>query len=225
MAYRKYKKRTYRRTKKYVPKGYVKPSIMQSTSYLANKAFEGVKFLKGIINSELLKKDNATGSFNVPNSSQPVNLLNNLGQGDTISGRTGNSVLMKHLSIRGYINFVGSPSASVVKMWIIIDTQQVADTAPLFADIFSNNDVISLLNTSNVGRFKIIKSQLFINDSSVTQKQFNCDIPLNIHARYNGTGTTDINKNGVYIIFTSNQAVAAPCPTAGYVSRISYYDN
>lgn len=225
MVYRKtYKRKTYKK-KTMAQRGYVKPSIMQSTNYLANKAFEGVKFLKGIINSELHKRDFVQGGFNIPNSTQPVQLLNGLSQGDTVSTRTGNSLLMKHISIRGYINFdtLGSSNSTIVKYWVVVDQQQIGDTNPVFSDIFSNNDVLSLLNSSTVGRFKILKTGLCIRDLNVNQKQVNIDIPLNMHTRFNGTASTDIQKNGIYLCWTSNQSTALP--TASYLTRISYYDN
>lgn len=225
MAYRKtYRKKTYRK-KNYVPKGYVKPSIMQSTNYLANKAFEGVKFLKGIINSELHKRDTVIGNFNIPNSTQPIQLLNGLTQGDGANQRTGNSLLMKHISIRGYVNFdtLGAVASTIVKYWVVCDTQQIGDTNPTFADIFSNNDVLSLLNTNTVGRFKILKTGTLIRTADVAQKQVNIDIPMSMHTRYNGTASTDIQRNGIYLCWTSNQSTNLP--TASYLTRISYYDN
>ena len=46
------------------------------------------------------------------------------------------------------------------------------------------------------------------------------------HVRYNGTSSTDIQKNGLYLIISSDQSDASTTePLVDYVVRVNYHDN
>lgn len=216
-----YKKRTTRKPKRKV-QWYNKK---YSTKDLAKKAIEGVYQLKGIINSEKKKFDASVWSGNeATTAGLTSSAVMAIGQGDTIGSRNGNSILAKYLSIRGYA-VTGQTTDQQLLFYVIMDTQQIADTSPSFSDIFSGSGVNIFLNAATVGRFKILKKIRISHISTTQNRPLSCDISLgNHHIRYNGTGSADLQKGGIYLIAVSNQATGL-CPVLYMNTRLVYYDN
>ena len=81
----------------------------------------------------------------------------------------------------------------------------------------------SILNRDNMGRFTILLDKqlnLTANTSAIMVKEM---VPLNFHARYNGTASTDIEKNGVYLMLVSSDNTNQVGVVG--VCRVAYYDN
>ena len=84
----------------------------------------------------------------------------------------------------------------------------------------------TLLKADTLGRFNILWRRQYTLDSNSAgnnAKQIKLFKRFNFHARYNGTASTDIQKNGLYLcIITSEPSLY---PTVSFQSRISYHDN
>lgn len=221
MAYKKnYKRRNYKRkasgwfnTNKFTP---------ESAWSLAKTAARDVWMLKGLVNSEMLHRTNS-GSTTTPNTGT-MTLLNGLAQGDTDTGRTGNSVLMRNVLIRAV--FTQNPTAisTQYRVMVVLDTQQISDTTPAVTDILESANPLSTLKTGNAGRFKILKSWMFTTDDDKGQTRIiNYYKDMRMHTRYNGTADTDIQKNGLYLLTISNQATNVP--TFDFYWKVGYHDN
>lgn len=219
MAYRKYKK-NYKKSRSR-SNAMCKPTVYGSAAYLAQQALRGVKQLRGIINSELHRKDSiasttvGTGGY--------IFAVSSITQGDLYDNRQGNSVLVKSLNIQGNVKWDTSATDSALTMWVIIDTQQASDTTPSIADIFNGQGPHSILNAQTVGRYKILLKKHYSQDSSKQLVFIDEHMTMNHHVRYNGASHTDIQKGGIYVIFISNQTTYTP--TFSVNTRISYYDN
>lgn len=212
MPYRK----SYRR--KYKRRNYVRTS----GESLALKAFRGVKALRGIINSE--KKKHDAGVSETPSTSGAVTSLASIAQGDTLVQRNGNSILAKYLGIRYTVNMNASATNTILRTILVKDLQQVSDTAPTLGDVLQDVTVNSFLDYKFPGRFSVLMDktiQLSANGRNGHMEKIN--IPLNTHIKYNGTASTDIQKNGLYLMFVSNES--ANVPTISGASRLHYYDN
>lgn len=224
MAY--YKKRGYKK-RMYKKKTLPWYSKKYSPSQVAMQALKGVNYLKGLVNSELFIND-TIGSVGPLYTNGTVTALTAIAQGDGQSGRTGNSIFVRGIDYN--IDSIIHPSAvdTLVKWWIVIDMQQVGDTAPVLGDFLqttgSANAPLSHLNSANLGRFKILACKMAQLDDSSRQQQFQSGhIDLRHHVRYNGTASTDIQKGGIYFITVSNQNTNNP--TIYCNIRVRYHDN
>lgn len=189
-----------------------------------NFARRGINYIKGLVNSEMFKKD-VTGTSIGFNSSPGVYHLTAIGQDDTPSGRTGNSILVKSINIKGSINLDSAGANTFGKLVVLMDTQQVGDTAPTWTDVYESSTPYSHINKNTAGRFSILYSHnvKMIPTSESAVYNININIPLQHHVRYNGTASTDVQKGGLYFMILSDRATAYP--TLNYESRISYHDN
>ena len=196
-----------------------------STAEIARAAWRSAKYIRGLVNSEMFHSDQGCALGNNQNN---IFHLTSLAQADTVSGRTGNSVLLKSLVANGYM-YVNSSQTTNTRCMIalVLDKQQVSDTNPAITDIFeSATDPSTLLKTGNLGRFKILMRKQYTLDSNSSgspAKQVKIYKPLNFHVRYNGTGASDIQKNGVYLVYITSES--SLYPTIHLNTRISYHDN
>lgn len=194
----------------------------KASMFLAKQAMSGVRYLKGLVNSELFKYEiNDTG--NSIDASGTIINLNEIAQGDGDAGRTGNSILAKSL----YLNFDFSKhnlaTNTYLRMLLFIDKQQISDTYPSVTDVLDTASVLAPLNNATVGRFTILRDmRVVLNDNrpgiffKIYKKLFN-------HIRFNGGLATDTQKGGVYLLFISNEATNAP--TVSFRGRLCYHDN
>lgn len=200
-----------------------RPSNWKTAAYIAQKAWQGVKFIKGLVNVEKHKFDT---SFSIPFAATgTVSSVVSIATGDTEGTRTGNSILAKYLYIWMNItrNSASTTVSDLVRVVVIRDTEQVADTAPGFTDIFESNSPLALINKLNVGRFSILYDKNYNMTSNSPSAQIKQMIPLNFHIRYNGTSSADIEKNGIYVCFITNASSNFPALQGN--TRLAYYDN
>lgn len=220
---RRYAKRMLRAPFK-VARGTLSTASKANAAYAtAMVAARNIRYIKGLVNSELYKYDIGTTAVAVNNSTGQVIHLSTLGQGDTDATRTGNSVLAKSILVN--MDFVRNSSATItfLKCMIVIDTQQVSDTAPTISEILDQTSTLSPLNNSTVGRFKVLKNYNFSlhdNKPCTSLKFFQ---KMYHHIRFNGPFSTDIQKGGIYLVVLSDQPTNTP--TMYYNSRLSYHDN
>lgn len=220
---RRFQSRTSRRTRRRKSPWYSKK---YSALQLAFKAARGVRYLRGLVNSEMLHKDTTFSAAAITAAGSNTHLTA-VAQGDDISGRTGNSFLLRSLSYRYKIIINPSVTANTtVTVMLVQDTQQVGDTTPAVTDVLQSANTFSLLNASSAGRFKILSRKSIIltpatgGRPAVEMKGFH---KLYSHIRFNGTGTADIQKNGLYVLFISSEATNTP--TVDGTFRIGYHDN
>lgn len=223
MPYSKYgrRKKMYRRTRKAVPWYARKYNVRD----LARKAWQGVWKLKGLVNSEMLKKDVTESGTPVTTAGAYSVNLSPIAQGDGPSDRTGNSVFARSLNIKGQIIFNASGSTTqFMRVAVVLDTQQVGDTSPAYTDLYSSAAYNAHVNVNTAGRFKILYSKTIETDSvNNLARPLLINIPMRHHIRFNGTASTDIQKGGIYILASGSEATNGPY--IRYESRLSYHDN
>jgi len=213
-----YKRTTRRRPRRAATPWYNKK---YSPGDVAAAAWEGVKQLKGIINSE--KHFHIVGGSNSVSTTGAFVPLCSILQGDGQSNRTGNSVLAKGLVCRFNNIANGSATATLLRIMIVQDNQQIADTDPTQATLLES-DVMSGLALGALGRYKILMDKSFCLDNvSKKQNVVTKYLNLNHHIRWNGTATSDIQKGGIYLFLLSDEATNTP--TCTYNCRLSFYDN
>lgn len=219
----KYKSRRKRVFKK---RSYNTPwyNTKYSLSEIAQKAYTGVKYLSGLVNAEKFKFDSSIAW--TPTTAGDISSLNLIAQGDGDSGRTGNSIFVRGLSIQGNMsrNSAGTyPDGQVVKLMVVMDTQQVGDTSPAITDIIESNGVNSFLNSDTVGRFQVLYNKRITLDTQHPNVLIKFNKSMRHHIRFNGSGASDVQKGGLYVLALSNESTNAP--TVGLQCRLTYHDN
>lgn len=223
MGYASTAKRYYNSGKRKYRRAKVWANTPQTPKQLAIQAYKGVRYLKGLVNSEMLHNQ-VSGSVSVNNSTGQVISLTSIGQNDTDAGRTGNSILARNLFIRLGITQNSSATSTFYRIMLVLDTQQVADTAPTIAQILQSASTLSPLNDDNTGRFKIMQNWFFTTDNTKnTTRVIEKYYKIYKHVRFNGTTSSDIQKNGMYLVMLSDQSTNTP--SIAYNVKLGYHDN
>lgn len=198
MAYvRKYPKRTYKR-KMYKPKKVFKARVANAVRSMAEKKFNILTY----VDAEC-------------DWSGRMHSYNAISQGEGQQNRI--SRMIQPLSV--YYNFCvrnDSPTLpNIVSFIWLRDSQQKGDQDPSPTDVLTAANVggpaapNSLLNLNNVGRFSVLRRltmRLAINgtDSNCRIVKGYIKLRPGHNIRYNGTATTDIEKNGIYLLIISS---------------------
>lgn len=152
--------------------------------------------------------------------------LTQVAQGDTSSTRDGAMLACRSIKILGTFDSGGSNvlAPAINRVIIFQDKQQVSDASPAVTDILLTADPTSLYNYPLVRkRFKILYDKCFTMSPGTTYVPVTAGagvgtsvehsmvfkrwvFPTAKNILYNGTTVSDIQKNGVYILFIgSNQ--------------------
>ena len=193
---------------------------------LAYKAYKGVRYIRGLVNSEMLHKDKIYSSGSIGGSGT-VALVSNMAQDDTASGRTGNSVLLRKINYRLKFEINSSVTSNTsITMILFFDTQQIGDTTPVWTDVYDSANTWSLISMATAGRFKILqRKDITLTPAAGGRPAVELKGNFNVykHIRYNGTAGTDIQKNGFYVGFISSESTNTP--TVSGMFRLGYHDN
>lgn len=218
MPYRKYKSRKPSTRTRWKRRG-------ASTASMAYSAYKGMKYLKGMVNAEL-KKHVLVHNETVGTAGQ-VYHLNGIAQGDTNLQRNGNSILGRWLFGRALIVQHANAVNTFVRYLIVQDKQQIGDTTPNTANVLQSISILSSLNVNESRRFKILKDGLVKFDAPTgtngQSKVIKFNIDTKSHVKYNGTASTDIQKNGLYLILISNETTNTPTWDSNLT--FNFYDN
>lgn len=226
MPYRPYGRRSVFRKGKRVVKRRRRPAPINSwkaAAHLAKKAWSGIKYLKGLVNVEKHKFDTA---FSIPfTNTGTVSGISSIPQGDAEGTRSGNSILAKYayLSFNCTRNAASTTVSDLIRMVVLVDSEQASDTSPTFTQIFESATPLALLNKLFVGRFTILYDKTFNLTANTPYARINQMIPLNFHIRYNGASSVDYEKNGVYLVTIADSASNLPALVG--TTRLAYYDN
>lgn len=197
-----------------------------SSLQLAQKAWKGVRYIRGLVNSEMFHYDTTFSAATIVNTGSNTHLTA-LPQGDTNITRTGNSILLRSLTYRFKLEISSAVSSnSAITMIVFFDTQQIADTSPAVTDILNTAAPQSLLNLNFAGRFKVLRRKTFILTPATGARpalEFVDNLNLYKHVRFNGAASSDVQKNGLYVLFISSESTNYPTITGTF--RIGYHDN
>lgn len=201
-----------------------------SVKDMALKAWKGVKMMRGIINSE--KKHHLTNSSgqNIDYNGTVVQ-LSDISQGDTISTRSGNSILAKSLYYNYNIGAVAAGTNIFCRVMVIQDTMNLG-SAPAPGDVLTTVGAIhapsSTLQITYAAqrRFKVLYDHMhrFSNGGSISGGDMGVIKLGNTHIKYTSTTGTDEGRNQLYVLFISN-LVTTNLPNINFHFSLTYYDN
>lgn len=193
-----------------------------SARSLAIKALKNVHYIRGLVNSEMFHHDRNETALAISSTGSVANLVG-IAQGDGDGMRTGNSMLLRTHLLRIRFTRNAAATTTIIRYLIVQDTQQVSDTSPTVTDILESADVDSGLKLGTSGRFKVLVSKTVALYADKPIYHYEKYKSLYLHVRYNGSLATDIQKNGIFLLTLSDQAVNTP--TMDLMSRIGYHDN
>lgn len=195
-----------------------------TVSDVANAAWSGVQYIKKLVNSEKHHAD-VTSIGTITATTGLVVEMNLIGTGDTISTRTGNSILVTGIHFRAHLTLHTSNVNTMFRLIVVQDKQQIADTKPAWADLLEDDDAPnSMYDLAVLGRFKILKDEFFtMNAADSTSRAIDWKLPLETHVRYNGSASTDVQKNGIYVAILHNEPTNLP--SWNFYGTTHFYDN
>lgn len=183
---------------------------------------------------KLLKKSIEYKYFDVTQGAADCNTsgtafeLNAMQQGDTVSTRTGNRVLARRLTIRGYFNNShNTPQDCIVRMIILKARDQNNASQTVSIVLNTTPYVNSHLKDEHKHRFQILADKTFTMDTSQhTLIPFYFTQKLNSVCTYNGNAGdySDIEDGCYYIMFMSSVAGTTDDPLCTFISRFYYLD-
>ena len=212
----------YRRKKFYRKKTYKKNGT--NWAGLAKKAFKTAKWVAGLVNSEYKYFD-----VNILPSAHNYNgtitsALCVPAQGTAAQDRTGDSIKMKNLTIRGewLLNAAGA-TQETVRIIVFIDKQNnITSGAQLLQSVGNVNAPYSPKNNDNRYDSKFLIDKTYVLDADNPIKKIDWVIKLNLHQHFN-TGTTTVDTNAIRIgLFTQSATSGAQFQ---YYGRTTYIDN
>lgn len=210
---RRYKKRNYKK------KG---NSTLGNVASIAKTAFKTAKWVAGIINAEY-KYQEASVSLQTPTWNGTLYTLCTPAQGAGATGRNGDSIKMKTLTLRGLIDYNTLGMAEMVRVIIFIDKQNVVTTG---AQMLQYTGVYMATNSpKNEGNkfdTKILYDKCFPVSLYKPQYKFNTVIKLNSHVHF-AAGTTTIENGALKMLFISQNPTNSP--KFSYITRVTYVDN
>lgn len=164
-----------------------------------------------------------------------TNHLTSIAEGMTSLTRTG--LKITPVSVYARLHFLANQNVSAsdvqyIRLLFVRDRQQEADTPPAASDILNSPTITSPLNRLRMSRFQVLYDRVFkvskTTDGSSSPEHFVKvwlgPKRLSKHpVRYNGAATTDIQKNGLYMIYLSD-TVAPYEPTVNADVRFRFSD-
>lgn len=164
---------------------------------------------------EIKYHDTSASGLNVPVTGT-VDTITDIAQGDTVNTRTGNAINVVSITVKGSINSVAN--GAYYRVALVQDKQQIADTSPTAGTIFSDgvasaNPVTALPTIANLARFNVLWMSKIFSGTVITGTNqiayYEFTRKTNIKVSYNGTASTDIEKNGLYVVFLTDDAANA----------------
>lgn len=212
--------RRYRKARRYARKA-VKSGTKSAVGWLASKAWEGVKMLKDVVNTEYKYFDVAENNVNVDYNGYLPGLCTP-GQGDTDSQRDGDRLKMQNLTFRAQLKRNGADAD--IRVIILMDKQvKVASASDVLESTgAAANATISPKNYDKRYQTRILYDRRWQLSTDRPQIDITFTKQLNMHTQFSA-GTTTITSGKLMAIFISN--INASTPQISYYSRVTYTDN
>lgn len=207
----------------------------------AGTLLQQVKSLQRVVKQlqpELKSADVSIDATNIDSTNGTVIHLSAIGQGDGQTNRTGNCITVRKIDVGFQVtrNAAYTGVTNPTLRWaIIVDKEQIADTSPVGLSVFEfpSLAIVDFPQSANLERFRFLYVSPVIdlhmigfNDTTTPvvnrANAFNHHWSGDIKVGYNGSATTDIEKNGIYIVYIS-QGTASELDVTGY-SRIQFTD-
>ncbi len=192
----------------------------KKTMGTAKKALKMVRKLKRETRLELKTKTlNVTTLFN---NSGLIQDIPRIAEGVGFSGRTGIQIRLIDLEFKAWFFRNAVANTTFVRFMVFVDRRQESDSKTGVTNVLELADPTSPINNLNRKRYRVLRDRFFVLIANRDASVMSMRIKLGFVQGYNGSATTDIEKNGVYLLILSNQATNQP--TIHYSARLRYTD-
>lgn len=215
-----YRKKSYRR------KSYRRRPMGRMAIYkrAGGQLWRDVKYLKSVINVESKHLEYVASTTS--STTVGLVLVNGCIPGDTGETRDGQSIKLSSLLLRYSVVIHASATATIHRVFVLIDTQPNAANFASGDLIDTTTNVLSPLNITYGSRFRILRDIIIHVDQNNPIRTVKKYIKLSDHTKFNaGTAGTiaDISTNALYVCHMSNEATNVP--TFDYFARTRFIDN
>ncbi len=198
---------------------------------LAKRTAVGLNEIRKLINVEH-KYNDRQNSLTCTQAGN-VQLLTNIGQGDDINQRDGDSIKLQSIKIRGYIRLDAAATlSSAVRVLLVRDLQNPgatitgADLIQQASSVYAPVSHYNFINGVNLqNRFTVIYDEVQTVDPSNPLVVFDYESKHDCHVFFRGTGTafTDCAAGAVFLVVFSDATVNLPIAT--FTTRVLFTDN
>lgn len=144
-------------------------------------------------------------------------------QGVDILNRIGKRIYPRNLAIKATFTastaLVGT-TASAIRFLIVQDLQQIPGTSPAISDVINPATVEAQRNFMYLSRFRIIRDIKVKVDTYNPTVIYTDNIKLNGVIEFASPLATDWSKNGIFLMYVSNNSVNPP--TMAWSSRLQF---
>lgn len=161
-------------------------------------------------------------TLGITNGPVPLDLIV---QGAGQNQRIGDSVKAKSSFVR-YTLTRGAADSFVRVIHFIWKSNDIPQATDVLAVASGGQQTVSPLNRDNGRTLRIIHDRLYTLGSGQDQLQVEkWSKKMYFTNKYDSDGATTTSINGYYVLFVSDQTVAANQPTINYYHRLSYTDS
>jgi len=137
--------------------------------------------------------------------------LTQIGQGIASTQRIGLETKATGVELKYNVQMNASATYSVARVMLVVDRQQVSDTALSLAEVVQDASYITSLGSEiHRGRFTMLYDRTHVLTATNSKPQAHFKKRLNLPVKYNGANSGDIQKNGVYLVIQSDQSTYIP---------------
>jgi len=147
--------------------------------------------------------------------------MTEIAQGVGYNERKGLEISLRSFACR----FTIKPAATsdFVRVMLFLDRQQVSDTTPTDSPIVGSPKHLGTYDPQLINRFKILYDKTFaLSTTTSACRVIKIYKKLYTNTRYNGTASTDIQRNGLYLWFVG--ADNTHKASIEYFARVAYVD-
>lgn len=223
-----YKKNYRRRYRRYKTRSKQRQWGKYGYSNLAQTALKTAQWVAGLVNAEAKDYYVNQTTINPDHNGQIVSLNSGIVQGTSDSQRTGDSIKMKTLTLRGQLqaqtNLPGG--AELVRVIIFIDKQnEITTGGDLLNIIGSNMSVLSPKDDDKYYQTSFLYDRTFnMSLAQYPQKMFKTIIKLNKHVKYNNS-TNAIENGALKLFYITQQTSSTGATHFQFQSKLTFMDN
>lgn len=181
-----------------------------------------VAIVKKQFRPELKQATTTTSTFAPGSTGTAVLAPWGIAQGDTAETRDGNAIQIKHMDMRLRITLHASAVSSQVRLLLVRNKQQVADTNPTWTQMFEDHSLVTNFLEARNTKFQVLFDRTYVISSDKPCAMVHYSKYMNYNVKFNGALSTDIEKGGCYLMAISNEVTNTP--TVQYKTRVRYYD-
>lgn len=170
----------------------------------------------------------------VTNTAAPLTILNPISQslcdiqaGDSYNEREGLAIRYKYLSFKYNVTHNAAVQTSSLRFMIVQDLRQELSTIPTASMVLLNPaNIHSSLHPQYAGRFKVHMDKIvWTNALTKTRVEGKFYKRLNVNAKWFDTSATTYQKNGMFLIVTTDAPGLSASSTLDYYASFGFYDN